>query len=356
MPNNTDRIGLPYILQSQSQKEVTHNDGLGLLDMLVQAVVQQVSLNTPPASPVLGDCYIVGGAPTGVWVGSANKIAQAITGGWRYYTPFNGLSVFNITDSTIYRFNGTAWVKLLDVLQNLSMLGINATADSTNKLSVNSSAILFNHIGNGVQVKLNKNAVGDSGSFLFQSNWSGRAEIGLTGDDDFHFKVSPDGSTWYDALVINRNNGKLESLGISFDGGTNNLQNYQEWAETALTGDVWTGTAPSGAANKFWKAIRVGKKVTVFFRIEYATAGATNTSVTIPLPAGLPTPETWTGQASELAYHGTGGLFTSAANIPTSGTPKGVTLRYNGTAWEFGIHSASGSHIFAQGTIEYMAA
>ncbi len=210
MPNNTDRIGLPYILQSQSQKEVTHNDGLGLLDMLVQAVVQQVSLNTPPASPVLGDCYIVGGAPTGVWVGSSNKIAQAITGGWRYYTAFNGLSVFNITDSTIYRFNGTVWASTaISLLQNLSMLGINATADATNKLSVNSSAILLNNIGNGIQIKVNKNATGDSASFLFQTGFSARAEFGLLGDDNFTLKVSPNGSTFFDSLKMLAASGRV---------------------------------------------------------------------------------------------------------------------------------------------------
>ena len=35
----------------------------------------------------------------------------------------------------------------------------------------------------------------------------GRAEIGLTGDDDFHIKVSPDGTSFTDALVIDKDNG-----------------------------------------------------------------------------------------------------------------------------------------------------
>ncbi len=70
-----------------------------------------------------------------------------------------------------------------------------------------SDTTLFNHTGNGVQTKLNKNTVSDTASFLFQTGFSGRAEIGLTGDDDFHFKVSPDGSTWIDALTINKDSG-----------------------------------------------------------------------------------------------------------------------------------------------------
>lgn len=46
-------------------------------------------------------------------------------------------------------------------------------------------------------------------SFLFQDNFSGRAEIGLTGDDDFHFKVSPDGTAWHEGISINRNTGAV---------------------------------------------------------------------------------------------------------------------------------------------------
>ena len=33
--------------------------------------------------------------------------------------------------------------------------------------------------------------------------------MGLTGDDDFHFKVSADGSTWRDAIKINRSSGAV---------------------------------------------------------------------------------------------------------------------------------------------------
>lgn len=92
-------------------------------------------------------------------------------------------------------------------LQNLSLLGVNATADATNKLAVASSAVLFNNVGNGVQVKINKAAAADTASFLFQTSFSGRAEFGTTGDDDLHFKVSADGSAWFEALTINRTNG-----------------------------------------------------------------------------------------------------------------------------------------------------
>jgi len=87
-------------------------------------------------------------------------------------------------------------------LQNMALVGINATADATNKLSLNSSAALFNNIGNGIQIKLNKNAPTDTASLLYQTAFSGRAEMGTAGDDSFHIKVSPDGASWKEALVV----------------------------------------------------------------------------------------------------------------------------------------------------------
>jgi hypothetical protein len=63
---------------------------------------------------------------------------------------------------------------------------------------------LLNHDGAGHQLKINKAAAADTASLLYQDAFSGRAELGLAGDDDFHFKVSPDGSTWKQAILIDR--------------------------------------------------------------------------------------------------------------------------------------------------------
>lgn len=86
-------------------------------------------------------------------------------------------------------------------LQNAPGIGINTSSDSTNKLAVKSSAVLFDNIGNGVQFKVNKSASSDTASLLYQTGYSGRAELGLCGDDNFHLKTSNDGSTWVDGMV-----------------------------------------------------------------------------------------------------------------------------------------------------------
>ena len=56
---------------------------------------------------------------------------------------------------------------------------------------------------------MSKESAAKTLSLLFQDNFSGRAEVGLTGDDDFHFKVSADGSSWLDAITIDKSTGKL---------------------------------------------------------------------------------------------------------------------------------------------------
>ncbi len=90
-----------------------------------------------------------------------------------------------------------------------ALFGVNATADSTTKFAVAAEASLFNHVGNGHQHKINKAASSDTASLLFQTATSGRAEMGIAGDDDFHFKVSADGSAWKEAIVIDRSTGAV---------------------------------------------------------------------------------------------------------------------------------------------------
>ncbi len=49
-------------------------------------------------------------------------------------------------------------------------------------------------------------------SFLFQTGFSGRAEFGLIGSDDFQIKVSGDGATWFNALQLERTSGRVRAM------------------------------------------------------------------------------------------------------------------------------------------------
>jgi hypothetical protein len=204
MTDTTPRAGAPLLAASQAQKSVTHNEALYQFDALLCAQFLDRDLSAPPASPADGDTYLVKATATGAWTGQDGKIAYCADGAWRFYAPFAGLVVYVVDENALIVFNGKAWADYgsMVALENVPMIGINTTADSTNKLSAKSAAILFDNVGNGTQIKLNKNASTDTASVLYQTAYSGRAEIGTTGDDNFHFKVSSDGSTWHDALDI----------------------------------------------------------------------------------------------------------------------------------------------------------
>lgn len=115
------------------------------------------------------------------------------------------------TDNAIVRYDGTLGNTLqnsgvlisdTNVVTGATQLGVNATPDSTNKLSVNSAAVLFNHNGTTSQVKVNKAAAADTASHLFQTGFSTRAEVGNIGDANFTMKTSPDGSAFTTGLTI----------------------------------------------------------------------------------------------------------------------------------------------------------
>ena len=207
--DTTPNLILPYLLAAQAQKHVTHNEAIRMLDALVQLSVLDRDLSAPPGSPVDGNRYIVAGSPTGAWTGQAGKIAAYQDAAWAFYTPREGWTAWVADEDRPYAWTGAAWAQVASPGTGAPLWGVNATADTTNRLAVASSASLFDNVGNGHQLKINKNAAGDTASTLYQTGHSGRAEYGLAGDDDFHVKVSPDGSTWSEAIIVDRATGAV---------------------------------------------------------------------------------------------------------------------------------------------------
>ena len=301
--DETPHLKLPYILAAQSQKHVTHNEALRVLDALVHLAVVDKDLATPPESPEDGARYIVAASPTGAWAGHASQVAAWQDGAWAFYTPRSGWTAWVADESESYLFSGGGWIPapggggaslvpkgawsaattyatgdlvehdgcvfVSNIDDNLNnepdaetpastsewtyfavisgggggggegggsvnptpLVDVNVTADTTNRLSVSSPASLFSHDGDDHQIKINKADAGDTGSVLFQCDFSGRAEFGLTGDDNFHVKVSPNGSAWTEAMVVNRATG-----GVTW-GGT------QTFGNNALNGTTVSSLA-----------------------------------------------------------------------------------------------------------------
>lgn len=201
MPDTSPRIDLTYLLPAQAQKHVTVNESLSRLDALVQLSVEAFDAETPPVSPANGEVWALGAAPTGVWAGQGGQIAQFLDGGWLFIAPGPGWRAWGVAESELRVFTGGTWTALgAGGTQNLAGVGIQTTSDATNRLSVAADATLLSHAGAGHQLKVNKAASGDTASLLFQSGFSGRAEMGLAGDDAFSVKVSGDGTTFVDAI------------------------------------------------------------------------------------------------------------------------------------------------------------
>jgi len=208
----TPRLGLALLAAAQAQKHVTHNDALASLDGLVQASVLASDVATPPAIPNEGDAYLVPTTPvaSGAFAGQALNLAFFINGAWRFMVPQSGWLVFVRATSSFVVFYGGLWHGLDDCARsfaNLQRVGLGTTADSYNRFAVKANAGYFAALSTGeggsgdFRLTLNKAQSGNTVSCLYQTNWSGRAEIGLTGDDCWRVKVSSDGTLWQDVLV-----------------------------------------------------------------------------------------------------------------------------------------------------------
>ena len=361
MSDITTHLLLPYILASQAQKHVTHNEALRMLDAMVQLSVLDRTRTVPPASPVDGDRHIVASGATGLWAGWDLNVAFWVDGVWMRLVPRPGWLAWIAAEQAFVVWNGSAWdlvgepVDVSDAIFSLvndadptrkalfSLSGIStgttrtftlpntsselailagtqtftgnktfsgtltvsgtitvsaasasigtatttatygmgtggtttgvtktlnlgtggaagsttvvnigpaaagaggttvvntptvtfanavtqvgmpqanltayllglggATADSYNRVSVNTPALLFNNAGAGIEATVNKAAPANDAAFAFKTGFSARALIGLLGNDDFSFKVSPDGSAFFEALKIDRSNGQVE--------------------------------------------------------------------------------------------------------------------------------------------------
>lgn len=207
MPDLSANLSLPYLLpsqaqaQAQAQKHVTHNEALRQLDTLVQMAVQSFNASEAPPAPEDGEIHALGLAPTGVWAGQGGQLAVYNTNAWTFLAPKDGWRAWDMQASELKVYSAGVWLPIMPELQNLEGVGVGTTSDATNRLAVASDAALLTHAGSDHRLTINKAGPTDTASMVFQSNWSGRAEIGLTGDEDFHFRVSSDGAVTAPCLM-----------------------------------------------------------------------------------------------------------------------------------------------------------
>lgn len=219
--SETPSLGLPLLAAEQAQKHVTLNEALGLVDAILQLSVKDRDLTAPPGSPAEGDRYIIAGGASGAWAGHANEVAVSLGGAWLFVGPNEGWRAWVDDEDVLVIYDGAGWIDAgfaTSELQNLALLGIGTEADASNPLAAKLNKILFTartvaEGGDGdLRYTMNKEGAADVLSLLLQSGFSGRAEIGLIGDDDLTVKVSADGSTWKAALIVDKPTGGTRFL------------------------------------------------------------------------------------------------------------------------------------------------
>ncbi len=245
---DTPHLGMPLIAASQSQKHVTHNQAIVILDAIVMLSVVDSTHTTPPASPVEGERYKVASGATGAWATWDLNIALYTSAQWVKLVPKKGWLCFDEATGALTVWTGSDWTDLAAAGGYLTIagagsgiltkLGVLTAADDTNRLAVKSDAILLSHDdvtpGTGdLRVTLNKSVAAKDAGFIFQDAFSTRALFGLLGDDNFTVKVSPDGSNYFTAFVVDQNTGRLTlPLAPKFSAYTN-FDNY-------VAADTWT--------------------------------------------------------------------------------------------------------------------
>lgn len=238
---NSNRLELPLLSASQAQKHVTMNESLKLLDAIVQAGVIDKDLTAPPGSPSEGDIYIVGASATGDWASQDDDLAIYQDGAWTFVTPLSGWIAWVADETTLYVYSGGSWILLLGSAGNGSAgspaysfssdtdtgmyrnaaneLGF-ATGGSerlkiTNtQVTATVAQFLLTDQGSDANFTISKQAVADDAVLTFQTNFSTRGILGLSGNDDFVIKVSPDGASFTDAITVDKDDGTVSLAGL----------------------------------------------------------------------------------------------------------------------------------------------
>lgn len=124
-PGPADEEGIVWEEQTSDptqERQQTYVQGKGLVIFehgVVRAVgegeenawqppVDDLSVNTPPGSPSVGDRVIVGDSPTGDFVGHAGEIAQWSGSAWVFTTPREGSVVYVADETKLYQQTATS--------------------------------------------------------------------------------------------------------------------------------------------------------------------------------------------------------------------------------------------------------
>jgi len=336
---NTPNLDLEPLVSAQAQKHVTVNEALARIDAATQLAVLDRDAPDPPASPADGDRYLLPTGATGAWNGRDGTIAawESATGGWMFLTPRAGWRLWVIDEGKLVVFTDTGWQEAGGGTASANpvidgLVGVNTTADATNRLAVKSDAVLFSHDdvtpGTGdMQLKFNKATATDTASLLYQTGFSGRAEFGLAGSDSFSIKVSADGAAFSTALTIDPATAAVSFPETSFETILRAETGPAVVARRHVAEAAWLSSA--SAVDNDWRSLCWSPALGLFCAV--ANSGTGDRVMTSP--DGI----AWTARASaadnawrSVCWSPDLGLFCAVAN---SGAGNRVMTSPDGIAW-----------------------
>lgn len=118
---NSPILNLLMMSASQAQKETVFNNFLIAMDALFRGSVLNTTLNTPPASPNLGDAYIVAAGGNGAWSAQDYNVTFYFNG-WQFVTPPYKLRMYSVAQSAFFTFQGVPIYWTEDQVSTVSVL------------------------------------------------------------------------------------------------------------------------------------------------------------------------------------------------------------------------------------------
>jgi hypothetical protein len=261
MSENSPNLALPFLLAAQAQKHVTVNEALRILDGLVQLSVLEARAS-PPGSPVAGTRYLVTATATGAWAGWEGSIALFDDNAWRRLIPQEGWLLWNVAASEFQRFDGSDVGHARGGRGRGLRLGRDRGAGRGDAGGRDQPACGRGAGGAADACRRRAPAEDQQGRggrdrlVLFQSDWSGRAEMGLAGEDDFSFKVSPDGAAWHTALTIAAADGIPDLRAGATIGGSLAYRRANILGPVSQAGGVPTGAVIESGSNSNGSYVR----------------------------------------------------------------------------------------------------
>ena len=209
---NSPNLILPFIDAAQSQKHVTHNEALRVLDAAVQLSVIDRDLTAPPGSPGDGDRYIPASGATGAWSGKDLNIAAYQDGAWAFLVPREGWLCWVADEDVLLVWDGSAWADAGNVA---SLNPASGGPGGRQRHGGHHQPAERQGPGGAIrrrdrrlQRQGQQERAGDTISFQFQQGFTTYAEFGLIGDNDLSFKVS-DGSSFFTSFKLQSADGVM---------------------------------------------------------------------------------------------------------------------------------------------------